>query len=402
MKYLIGLLLAPWLVITLLAPLQGQEAQLYRTDSLAMESLHFPYPVMVDLHLPAHFDEERNRSYPLIILFDSYNQFTHNQNLSSIEMLTYHAQIPTSVVVGVPFNARDRWYYTSGDQKKTADSLTGLDHTDAFVFQELIPLLRNTYHATGPLILLGHSRSGFLTAALMLRHAQEVDAIGSFSAFTEPGFSLDLLPSFLLEVAQRKHPLHFYMTAGERNPEEEGYLQSLQKVADYLQQENTLHLQWSLTTFPYAGHMANYNFSTPHVLLDYFGVYSQWLLDWLFVKLDQVAEGQALEEFMKDEKALQQHYGGVIQADIVHYISLVNQCSQNKRWKDAIDIANRGLQYFPQEWELRYLKAYVLFEMASAEADAYLSGCLKDLQNIQESQASVAAEWLPYFLELQE
>lgn len=356
---------------------------------------------MVDLHLPAHFQDERNRSYPLIILFDSYNQFTHEQNLNSIEMLTYHAQIPASVVAGIPFNARDRWYYTSDEQKKAGDSLTGMDHTDQFVFQELIPMLRNSYHATGPLILLGHSRSGFLTAALMIRHAHEVDAIGSFSAFTEPGFTLADLPDFLNKVADRNHPLHFYMTAGAQNPEEEGYLYSLQQVAASLNQQENAQLQWSLTTFPYAGHMANYNFSTPHVLLNYFGVYSQWLLDWLFVKLDQVAEGKALEEFIKDENALKKHYGRLIQADIVHYVSLINQCSQNNRWTDALALADRGLQYFPEEWELRYLKAYTLMEMASPEADTYLKTCLQDLEKISETHASVVAEWQAYFLEMQ-
>lgn len=401
MKTLYQLLFTVWLMLVVTGKMTAQLVQLYSTDSLAIESVHFPHPVMVDLHLPAHFQEERNRSYPLIILFDSYNQFTHEQNLNSIEMLTYHAQIPSCVVVGVPFNARDRWYYTSDEQKKAGDSLTGMDHTDQFVFQELIPMLRNSYHATGPLILLGHSRSGFLTAALMIRHAHEVDAIGSFSAFTEPGFTLADLPDFLNKVADRNHPLHFYMTAGAQNPEEEGYLYSLQQVAASLNQQENAQLQWSLTTFPYAGHMANYNFSTPHVLLNYFGVYSQWLLDWLFVKLDQVAEGKALEEFIKDENALKKHYGRLIQADIVHYVSLINQCSQNNRWTDALALADRGLQYFPEEWELRYLKAYTLMEMASPEAYTYLKTCLQDLEKISETHASVVAEWQAYFLEMQ-
>jgi hypothetical protein len=172
-------------------------------------------------------------------------------------------------------------------------------------------------------------------------------------------------------------------------------------VAASLNQQENAQLQWSLTTFPYAGHMANYNFSTPHVLLNYFGVYSQWLLDWLFVKLDQVAEGKALEEFIKDENALKKHYGRLIQADIVHYVSLINQCSQNNRWTDALALADRGLQYFPEEWELRYLKAYTLMEMASPEADTYLKTCLQDLEKISETHASVVAEWQAYFLEMQ-
>lgn len=88
MKTLYQLLFTVWLMLVVTGKMTAQLVQLYSTDSLAMESVHFPHPVMVDLHLPAHFQEERNRSYPLIILFDSYNQFTHEQNLNSIEMLT--------------------------------------------------------------------------------------------------------------------------------------------------------------------------------------------------------------------------------------------------------------------------------------------------------------------------
>jgi hypothetical protein len=88
--------------------LLAQDLVCYQNDSLEFESAYFDHSLSLDIHLPKAFKKTKNIHYPLIILFDSYNTFTHNHNLHTIDMLSFHAQMPQSVVVGIPFSENDR------------------------------------------------------------------------------------------------------------------------------------------------------------------------------------------------------------------------------------------------------------------------------------------------------
>jgi hypothetical protein len=94
--------------------LTARDLTLYQSGSLPLKSLYLQDSIVLDIHLPESYNEASGSVlFPLIILFDSYNELTHAYNLHSIDILTLHGQMPESVIVGVPFTMHNRRYLTS-------------------------------------------------------------------------------------------------------------------------------------------------------------------------------------------------------------------------------------------------------------------------------------------------
>lgn len=214
---------------------------------------------------------------------------------------------------------------------------------------------------------MGHSRIAYLAAALMCRRAEEIDFAASFSGFKEPAFNESVIEQNRDRFEKRKVPLFYLMTAGENNTEEEGYLKDLTEIQQYLLQNPISMLKSELKGFPYAGHMANYNFSVAHGLKDYFGTYSQFLIQWIFQKANKLDEGQILKSFLDDEKELEEAYGKPMCAEPVHYISVGNALLQRQMNWDALALLEEGLNHYPSDWEMKYLQLYALNELGQKE-----------------------------------
>lgn len=346
--------------------LTAGELTLYQSGSLPLKSLYLQDSIILDIHLPESYNEASGSVlFPLIILFDSYNELTHAYNLHSIDILTLHGQMPESVIVGVPFTMQNRRYLTS-QQVIRGDSLSGIGRMERFLFEELMPLLRDEYDAGGNVLLFGHSRTGFLTSYLMVNRSDEFDVAGSFSGFFESGFEISEMEQFLINF-QHKRNFHFYFSAGDTR-EEQTYYDHYSKLEQWLAQTKTpQNFNWRYIENRNANHMTNYNLSLPAVLVDYFGFYNSILDNWLFGKLESVPTDSVLLTLKKDFEDASGYYGKTIAPNPVHIYSITSHYVNNDDYQTALEVYLWGKEFYPLDYEMDYYIIDILLHTGEVE-----------------------------------
>lgn len=382
----------------------SQKPLMYKSEMLDFKSEVIGENFAIDLMIPLSFSRSSALAkYPLIILFDSHNENTHRYNLHSIDIMTYHAQMPEAAVAGIPFSMANRYYLTSMTCKD-GEEVAGISKMATFIFDELIPALAKDYKVARPFLFIGHSRTAFLTSYLMVSRGDDFDAAGSFSGFLGKGFTLAELDGFLPKAKAGNHDFHYYFSVGTDSKEEEVYYNDLLQIEEFLAtRDDHSGFQWSFLRNPHAGHMMNYNLSVPQMLNGYFGNYSAVLTDWLFEKLNSNFEFDPIDDLKADFKQLSAFYGDGIQPGGVHFISFGNAFLNTGEYQAALDILNYGLELYPADYDINYLAAICLMEMGSAdEAKAIALQNLEWLANDGEIDGLAKLELIEMFSELSE
>jgi len=361
----------------------AQWLTMYQTDTLVFDSEIIQESFKLDISKPKTWNYTTGEvAWPLIILFDSYNEVTHRHNLATADVLTFHSQIPESILVGVPFNQYNRFYLTS-NTIKAGDSLAGIEKMEKFLFDELIPYCVKNFQTNGPVILLGHSRTGFLTSYLMVNRYRNFHMAGSFSSFLANRFETSDLITFLSE-RRSEYPFSYYFSAGSFTPEEEIYLTDLVQVRQILQ--STPHdpaFQWHFMDHPYSGHMANYSRSVHVALTEYFGAFSKILSDWLFNKLSNDSLHQPVNVLKNDFETLATELGAPVSPQPVHFISIANSLQQNNRLADALSVLTYGMNLYGNDYDMNYYYIYCLAASGFTEKAEAL---------IQQNMARIATD----------
>jgi enterochelin esterase-like enzyme len=340
------------------AGLQGQQSLFSRQD-ITLYSAAFEDSITFDLYLPESYEQASDKTgFPVIVLFDNQNEQTHAYNVHSIELLNMHAQIPDVVVVGVPFTMQNRLYRTSPP---------GIEKTERLLFDELLPHLAARHKAGGPRILVGHSRTAFLTSYLMLKRYGEFDVAASFSGFIDKGFSFEEIKTFLGRIASGDEHMRYYFSAGDTR-EEAPYLADYRALSEWLVQAGeTPNFQWSFSENKALNHLTNYNLSLPSVLVDYFAPYNAILDDWLQDKVNRLPGDQVLSELKSDFGKVSQMLHTTLYPNPIHIYSLASHYYYAGDLKTALAVFEYGYDLYPGDEDLALNRISILREMGEEE-----------------------------------
>lgn len=176
------------LIIPLFALLMTNTAafsqQYERYKSLADTTIHsnsLDYDKNISITVPSEYQSDsKNKSFPLIIIFDSQNQRSYNYILRTIDYLTSNEQMPASIIIGIESTMENRYKET---QLTVSDENVFGTKTESFIFDELIPYAQSNLNATNFNLLIGHSRYGYFTSLMLTRHPNELNAVISLSPF---------------------------------------------------------------------------------------------------------------------------------------------------------------------------------------------------------------------------
>jgi enterochelin esterase-like enzyme len=340
----------------------AQELTLYHSTTLDLYSDFLQDSIAIDLHLPeSHTEASGNVPFPVIILFDSYNELTHAYNLHSIDILTLHGQMPESIIAGIPFTMQNRRYLTSLEIK-AGDTISGIERMELFLFSELLPLLKSKYEGRGPVLLFGHSRTAYLTSYLMCKRFEEFELAGSFSGFFETGFEKNDINKLLNTFNRTSGRFSYYFSAGTAM-EESTYFEDYQELTQLLASVTTPpNFSWRYIENNHANHMTNYNLSLPEALVDYFAHYNSILDTWLFYKPENLVADSALIALQKDFDDASAFYGKTITPSPLHFFSIASYYSNNLDHHVALEIYLYGKEFYPNSWEMDYniIELYLL------------------------------------------
>jgi hypothetical protein len=326
----------------------------------------------IDLHLPKTFDLRAKRNLPVVFLFDSQNENTHRHNLSSIEMLTYHGQMPEALIVGIGFREDNRYLLTS-HQKLPSNPISGLEATSQMLFSELLPYLRQKYLANGPVLVLGHSRTGYLVNYLYAQHGEKLAFAGCFSGFFEPGCTKPQFTDAMLKFSKQERGPFYYASWGTDRWQEAPYAQALQGI-DAASKGLPGSARVLVQSHAGAGHLMNYHLSVPAALSWFFAPYAGLFNQWLYEEVKKVPADSLLPQLNRAYATLAPQLGGRIDVPLDAYISFGNVLWQQGQWAAMEALLQQGKNAFPVDYELHYLLALSLKKQGKTAAYESLAG----------------------------
>lgn len=178
MKQLITIL-AFIFIVSISATAQTYERYKKLTDTtLTSEYLGFKKDISV--LVPFEWQEDLDRNFPLIIVFDKQNQRSHNYILNTIDYLTSNEQMPSSIIISV---ASEQKYRLLETLHKASDKNGLALENDAFIFKELIPLAEKHFKASSFRLFIGHSRYGYYSTSLFCSKTNHLSAVIAISPF---------------------------------------------------------------------------------------------------------------------------------------------------------------------------------------------------------------------------
>ena len=169
------------LVFFLSISLTAQEYERYKriTDtSIVSEQLGFEKNITITV--PFEWQRNTNRKFPLVVVFDSQNQRSHNYILNTIDYLTSNEQMPSSIIVSI---ASSEKYRLSETMHKETSENGLLEENEKFLFKELIPFMEKEYNASSFRLFIGHSRYGYFTTSLLSSSVDKLNGVISLSPF---------------------------------------------------------------------------------------------------------------------------------------------------------------------------------------------------------------------------
>ena len=193
----------------------GQSLERYHTlKDTSWVSKNLGYQKHIQITVPVEYQEDLQQNFPLIIVFDMQNQRQYQYILKSIDFLTANEQMPSAVIVGVEAGKGGNRYRET--QLKISDTSGMGENNDAYIFNELIPLLRNSFKAGQFNMLVGHSRYGFLTTYLLAKHLQELNAVVSISPFMQqPNVNLATMLTQGVKKNEPDHMVYYRYAMGD-------------------------------------------------------------------------------------------------------------------------------------------------------------------------------------------
>lgn len=159
----------------------GQDFERYKTlTDTTLTSKNLGFDKKITVTVPIEWQKDMDRDFPIIIVFDRQNQRSHHYILNTIDYLTSNEQIPASVIISIEseqqYRYRETLHKISSEEGLAAEN-------ENFIFEELIPLAENNYHASPFRIFIGHSRYGYFTSSLLFSRINELNGIISISPF---------------------------------------------------------------------------------------------------------------------------------------------------------------------------------------------------------------------------
>ena len=326
----------------------------YSNETLEINSAAYGKKVTVNLHLPETLSSAaENTQYPITIIFDSQHSRTYPHIVNSMDMLTSEAQIPESIIVGISFDQFNRYYVTS-HRIKEGETLMGIEKTERFVFDELIPLLQKKYQGNDFIQIMGHSRTGFLVNYLITKKSKEINVAIALSGFygNKP-LTVDGFKNFISNDDNFPNRLKYYYTAGT-TLEEETYLKDYQLINDFIRKGNKAkNLEAYFQQTSNANHMTNFWMSVPPILIDAYADYNKLLNGWFHDEKKKQQITNPLVELKQDIQKVSEKLGFSVNPGLTHLFSIASMYSNDdKNLPAAIEIMEYGLEFYPNYTDL--------------------------------------------------
>ena len=196
-----------------------------------ISSSYLGYPKNISVIVPKDWQQNIEKEYPLILIFDRQNKRSNQFTINTIEYLTINDQMPASIIVSIDSEQIKRTKETL--HKKT--NLEGMaEENELFIFDELIPFIEKNYKANKFRVFIGHSRYGYLTTYLFEKRLHQLNAVISLSPFFTTQKNMNLTESILnVNSYKGKQTKYYRYGIGNDFPKEFEIMEQSLKLIDH-------------------------------------------------------------------------------------------------------------------------------------------------------------------------
>lgn len=177
------------------------------TDSIFSKRLNVVRKI--SLSLPSTYFEDKNRTYPLLLLLDG--EYLHNPFQGSLSFGNYWDDLPEMIVVGVYQNQNEERFddCSVGEETGLPDK-KGADFFD-FIESELLPYIAKEYRPSPFKIIAGHDLTGGFINYFLYKDNPAFNAYISLSPELQENMSQHLLDRF----SAIKKPTFYYLASAD-------------------------------------------------------------------------------------------------------------------------------------------------------------------------------------------
>ena len=334
-KQVFVVFLSCW-VLSIAQFVQAQKFESYRhlIDS-TWSSMNLGYERPLQIHVPLEFQQDqKQRTYPVIVIFDQQNKRAYQYLLSTIDYLTSVDQMPASIIVGVQSNELYRYYET---QLLQADPSAKGEQNEQFIISELLPWIQKNLQGSTFTLLMGHSRYGYFTTHLWQKYPSKIHAcIASSPFFFQDNVNLvDSMAAVFKKV--NTIPGNRYYSFGIGNDYPDDYKKMIEKTASF--QTSKIKVQGKL--FKEADHHA-----TPGLLANQ-SLYSIFEF-WNTLQIQYFNKAKPHKDTLKSYiNEIEQHYGSSISFSLGTMNGKGWDYYGKEQYQQAIDAWSLALEHYP-------------------------------------------------------
>ena len=197
----------------------AQEFERYKVlldTTIASKQLGYDRPITITV--PFEWQQDTDKDFPVIVVFDRQNPRSHTYILNTIDYLTSNEQMPSCIIISIASDEEHRYTETL---HRASDANGMAEANEAFLFDELLSLAEKRFKANKFRLFIGHSRYGYFTTGLLHSRTEQLNGVISLSPFFSEK-NVSLTDSMAIIIGE-KHPSTLYYRFGIGNDYPEDY-----------------------------------------------------------------------------------------------------------------------------------------------------------------------------------
>jgi len=343
-------------------------AQVSETANAVGKNYSFPSKILnaersIQIYLPQGYDEETERSYPVMYVLDGQEYFLHP--IAYQNMLRFRDKSPDFIVVGINTDRRQR---RTLFHEKATDFI-------GYLQSELIPFIDNTYRTKKEeeRIFFGWEMAGGLGIEICAKQPN------LFSAFFLAS-STHITKGRIAALANRlekglSFQRYFHLT---RAPDEDFLKKSLASLDSLFQSDTSGNVKWTYLTLEGEDHYTTPTKSIHDGLSNYFADYKP-IRYYSLKEYNDFGGLPALRAYYKNRGERFSVDTG-IHRETKHFL-LLNAMNENNL--ERFEFYNRELGNYTETqvrrdfWVKRYADFYIKQNLPDKALDTYLTGLKK-------------------------
>lgn len=196
-----------------------------------ISSSYLGYPKNISVIVPKDWQQNIEKKYPLVLIFDRQNKRSNQFTINTIDYLTINDQMPASIIVSIDSEQIKR---TKETLHKKTNSEGMAEENELFIFDELIPFIEKNYKANKFRVFIGHSRYGYLTTYLFEKRLHQLNAVISLSPFFTTQRNMNLTDSIVnVNSYKGKQTKYYRYGIGNDFPKEFEIMEQSLKLIDH-------------------------------------------------------------------------------------------------------------------------------------------------------------------------